>query len=161
MTVSVTAAPERTMSLSPKLYFSLLVVACTIALGWALAVQLERGLFLGSLGLFQQVSYIALILLGSAGILFGSAVKRGRLAMVIATLCMLALFVNFIFACMQVGGEMGVWSGPVSLLQQSSSMRFSETTWSLLGISLAGWNGTIALLLGLVSLATLLRWSRN
>ncbi len=143
--------------LTPRMYFAGLVIVCTVALVWALSVQLKGGLFLGKLGLFQQVSYIALIMLGSVGILVGGAVRRGRLVQVIGGLCVLALFANFAFACLQVGGDMGWWSGPVAMLRESSTAPFSEATWSLLGLSLAGWNGTIVLVLGVVSLATLMR----
>lgn len=160
MTVSMTE-PAQDKSLSPRAYFSALVIVCAISLGWMVFVELDRGMFLGTLGLIQQVSYIALILLGSIGILVGIAMKRGRLALIIATLCTMALLANFVFACLQFGGEMGWWSGPVSQIRQASAMQFSESTWTLLGISLAGWNGTIALVLGVVSLATLLKWSRN
>ncbi len=160
MTQSITA-PAQDRRLSPRAYFSALVMICTISLGWMVFVELDRGLFLGTLGLIQHVSYIALVLLGSIGILVGSAVKRGRLVMIIATLCTLALLANFIFASLQFGGEMGWWNGPVSQIRQASAMQFSESTWTLLGLSLAGWNGTIALVLGVVSLATLLRWSRD
>ena len=160
MTVSATSMRTARL-LTPRLYFSGLVIVCTVALVWALLVQLEGGLFLGKAALFQQASYIALIMLGSVGILVGGAAKRGRLTMIIGGLCVLALFANFAFACLQVGGDMGWWSGPVAVLRESSTAPFSEATWSLLGLSLAGWNGTIALVLGIVSLATLMRWRRG
>ena len=156
MTVSATALPPA-KPLSPRLYVTGLVIVCTLVLGWALMVQLEGGQLLGKLGPFQQVSYIALILLGSMGILVGGVARRGRLVQVIAGLCALALFANFAFACVQVGGDMGWWSGPVAMIRESSTAPFSEATWSLLGLSLAGWNGTMALVLGVVSLATLMR----
>ena len=160
MTISATAMQPARL-LSPRLYFAGLVIVCATALCWVLAVQLGGGQFLGKLGLFQQASYIALIMLGSVGILVGGAARRGRLAMVVGGLCVLALFASFAFACVQVGGDMGWWSGPVAMLRESSTAPFSETTWSLLGLSLAGWNGTIALVLGVVSLATLMRWRRG
>lgn len=160
MTVSATAMQPAKL-LTPRMYFSGLVIVCTAALAWALIAKLDGGVFLNKLGLFQQASYIALIMLGSVGILVGGAAGRGRPAMIIGGLCVLALFANFAFACVQVGGDMGWWSGPVTMLRESSTAPFSEATWSLLGLSLAGWNGTIALVLGIVSLATLMRWRRG
>ena len=109
MTISATALQPAKL-LSPRLFFAGLVAVCTLALGWALFIQLDGGLFLGKLGLFQQVSYIALIMLGSVGIRVAGAVRRGRLAMVVGGLCVLALFANFAFACVQVGGDMGWWN---------------------------------------------------
>ena len=125
MTVSATALQPAKL-LTPRLFFFGLVIVCTLVLGWVLAVQLDGGLFLGKLGLFQQATYIALIMLGSVGILVGGAVRRGRVAMVIGGLCVLALFANFAFACLQVGGDMGWWSGPVALIRESSTAPFSE-----------------------------------
>ena len=130
--------------LTPRLYFDGLVVVCTLTLGATLAVQSLVGMPLSELGRFQQWSYIALILLGSLGILLGGTAQRGRRGQGVVALCTLALLANFTLACLL----MGVSLSPAS-------------TVAPLDIWRASWNGTIALVLVVVSLATLMRWQRG
>ncbi len=143
MSISVTASLPSQM-LTPRLYFNGLVVVCTLTLGATLAAQLLGGLSLSELGRFQQVSYSAVIWLGSLGILLGGSAQRGGPGQGIVALCALALLANFVAAGLLIG---------VSLSPASTA--------APLDIWLAGWNGTIALFLGAVSLATLIRWRRG
>ena len=79
MTISATTSLPAQL-LTPRAYFKGLVVVCTLTLGATLAIQTLSGISLGELGRFQQVSYSAVILLGSLGILLRHllGLDRGR-----------------------------------------------------------------------------------
>jgi disulfide bond formation protein DsbB len=146
--------------LLPRRYFAGVVLVSTIVLGIALIFKVLGGLFLCELCRYQQVLYMVVIVLGSIGILASSGASPShRLSIVFGSLCAVAFFANFGIAWFQAGVEYGWWRGfgPILIAPTVPSV---EATWSLLDVSMAGWNGLIALALGLGSLMTLVRWQQ-
>jgi disulfide bond formation protein DsbB len=144
--------------LLPRWYFAGVVLVSTMVLGTALVFQFLGGLFLCELCLYQRVLYMVVIVLASIGILASSGVSPShRLSIVLGSLCAVAFFANFGIASFQTGVEQGWWRGFEPILI-APTVPSDEVTWPRLGVSVAGWNGLIALTLGLGSLVTLVRW---
>ena len=140
MSLSVTASLPAQV-LTPRLYFNGLVVVCTVTLGATLAIQSLGDMAVTELARFQQLSFAAVILLASLGVLLGAASQRGWRGQGIVALCALALVANFVVAGLLIG---------VSLSPASTA--------APVDVWLAGWNGSVALGLGIVSLGILMRW---
>ena len=152
---------QHTMTLLlPRRYFAGVVLVSTMVLGIALIFQFLGGLFLCELCRYQRVPYMVVIVLGSIGILASSGASPShRLSIVFGSLCAVAFFASFGIAWFQVGVEHGWWRSVETILI-TPTVPFVKATWSLLDVSMAGWNGLIALALGLGSLATLVRWQQ-
>lgn len=161
--------------LTPAQYFLGAAVASAAMLGGALAFQYIGGLAPCELCVYQRIPYGAVIGLGAVGIL---ASQRGLSLRVwlIAAACAVAFFVDAGIAGFHVGVEQGWWTGTESCvgsnidtssieamrdaILNAPAVRCDEVAWSLLGISMAGWNGLIALGLGCVSLMTFRHWAQ-
>ena len=150
--------------LQPRPLFAVLLAAAVAILGTALASQYLGGLQPCELCLWQRYPYAVVI--GLAGIGFGLArvprMPRGALAGV-AALVVLALSADAAIAVFHVGVEQHWWQGAAGCtgetggartaadlarqLEATPVVRCDEVAWSLLGVSMAGYNAFAATVL--------------
>jgi disulfide bond formation protein DsbB len=148
-------------ALQPRTLFAVLLAAAVAILGTALASQYLGGLAPCELCLWQRYPYA--IVIGLAGIGFGLAgvhgMPRGALAGV-AALIALALAADAAIAVFHVGVEQHWWQGAAGCtgetggartaadlarqLKVTPVVRCDEVAWSLLGVSMAGYNALAA-----------------
>ncbi len=177
MSISVIDRWTRT-GLTPTEFFVAAALASAAMLGGALMFQYVGGLFPCKLCIYQRIPYGAVIGLGVVGAL----VSRGDVALtpivrLLAGACALAFFVDAGIASFHFGVEQGWWTGTEACvgddLDTSSieamrdailnapAVRCDEVVWSMFGISMAGWNGLVALGLGVASLFTFRQWANQ
>lgn len=145
--------------------FVLLVGA--ISLGGALISQYVFGLYPCVLCIYQRWPHGIVIVLGLLTVLFGLSGKPKPAALILF-LAALTFFVGSAIAFYHTGVEQKWWSGTdgcgfpkvetgdfesfKSALMNAPVVRCDEVPWSLLGISMAGYNFGLSLAAGLVSL---------
>ena len=138
----------------------LIALASAAIVGSAVASQVWGGLSPCKLCLYQRVPYAFTILAGSAAATV--AVQRPRAAAFLVNLCLIAFLAGAAIAAYHVGVEQGWWEGSSSctgvpagaaqttdelrrLLETAPIIRCNEVQWSLLGISMAGYNFFVSL----------------
>ncbi len=146
----------------------LIAVASALIVGAAIASQVWGGLSPCRLCLYQRVPYAFTILAGGAAA--AAAQRQPRSAAPLAFLCMVAFLAGAGIAAFHVGVEQGWWEGSTActgvpagaaatpdelrrLLETAPVVRCNEVQWSLLGISMAGYNVLVSL--GLAAFAGL------
>lgn len=164
--------------LQPRPLFAVLLAAAVAILGTALASQYLGGLAPCELCLWQRYPYA--IVIGLAGIGFGLAgvhgLSRGMLTAV-AALIALALAADAAIAVFHVGVEQHWWQGAAGCtgetggartaadlarqLKATPVVRCDEVAWSLLGVSMAGYNAIAATVLAGYATAGALQWNRS
>jgi disulfide bond formation protein DsbB len=163
---------------SPFRYFVFVALVSAGMLGTAFTFQYVGGLYPCVLCIYQRIPYAVVIVLG----LWGAVMVRsgGRLSItgyLMAAACALAFFVDAGVAGFHVGVEQGWWSGTdgcvggeidTSSLEamrqailEAPSVRCDDVAWSMMGISMAGWNGLAAIAMAVFSLVGLSRWRRE
>lgn len=177
MSTSVIDRWTRT-GLTPTEYFAAAALASAGMLGAALTFQYVGDLFPCELCIYQRVPYGVIIGLGAVGFVIARAgAALSPLTWLIAGACAIAFFVDAGIAGFHVGVEQGWWSGTDACvggdidtssieamrdaILNAPAVRCDEVVWSMLGISMAGWNGLVALGLGVGSLVTIRRWAQS
>jgi disulfide bond formation protein DsbB len=168
MTSSMTAVSERRRTASPALIAALAVLviaAATIAGAWYF--QLVLGLQPCPMCLEQRYAYyLAVPLAAVVALAAGIHAPRGLLICGLVVLALAALG-NAVFGAYHAGVEWKFWPGPSdctgpvgnlgsagSLLDRLDSVKVvmcDEIQWSFLGISLAGYNALISLLMAAIA----------
>lgn len=152
---------------------SALVLAVSAAmLGGAYAFEYVGGLQPCKLCLYQRVPWWAAICLGLLALLLASKPKVRAGLLVIAAV---AVFIGAGIGMYHTGVEQKWWAGPTScsggaapadldalrnMIMNAPVVRCDEIPWSLFGISMAGYNFIISLLLGSGILWTVWRSGR-
>jgi len=164
--------------LTPTEFFVAAALASAAMLGSALTFQYAGGMFPCELCIYQRIPYGIVIGLGAVGaIITRGGAALSPLGRLIAAACALAFFVDAGIAGFHVGLEQGWWTGTESCvgadidtssvdamrdaILNAPAVRCDEVVWSMAGISMAGWNGLVALALGVGSLLTFRRWARQ
>lgn len=138
----------------------------------ALAFQYLGGLAPCDLCLDQRYAHVAALVLGAGGLIVG-----GRLGWVLIALAGVAMLVSAGIGVFHVGVEQKWWQGPTGCsganlsglspaeaakrLMETPVVRCDEIAWSLLGISMAGWNAIVSALAGLAIGIVALRRARR
>jgi disulfide bond formation protein DsbB len=168
MTSSMTAVSEGRRTASPALVAALAVLviaAATIAGAWYF--QLVLGLQPCPMCLEQRYAYyLAVPLAAVVALAAGIHAPRGLLICGLVILALAALG-NAVFGAYHAGVEWKFWPGPTdctgpvgnlgsagSLLDRLDSVKVvmcDEIQWSFLGISLAGYNALISLLMAAIA----------
>jgi disulfide bond formation protein DsbB len=168
MTSSVTAVSEGRRGASPALVAALailVIAAATIAGAWYF--QLVLGLQPCPMCLEQRYAYyLAIPLAALTALAARQNAPRGLVAGGLAILA-LATFANAVFGAYHAGVEWKFWPGPAdctgpvgnlgsagSLLDRLDTVKVvmcDQVQWSFLGISLAGYNALISLLMAAVA----------
>lgn len=146
---------------SPRLAALAPVAVSGLLLLGALGFQYIGGLAPCALCLDQRYAHGAAIVLGVAGL-----VVRGRLGWLLVGLAGLAMLVSAGIGAFHVGVEQKWWAGPTGCsggdltglspveaakrLMETPVVRCDDIAWSLLGISMAGWNAIISGIAGIV-----------
>jgi disulfide bond formation protein DsbB len=131
-----------------------LVVSGGLLLG-ALAFQYLGGLAPCALCLDQRYAHAAALVLAVAGLIVGE-----RFGWILVGLAGLAMIVSAVIAGFHVGVEQKWWAGPsgcsagglaglspaeaAKRLMETPVVRCDEIAWSLLGVSMAGWNALVS-----------------
>ena len=176
MSVSITDRVTTALP-DPRRYFLLAAAASAALLGAALLFQYVGGLYPCVLCIYQRIPYALVIVLGLAGY-FAS---RGSdtpspTAILLAAACALAFLTDGGIAIFHVGVEQGWWSGTDGCvggaidtssieamrdaILNAPAVRCDDVAWSMLGISMAGWNALAALGLAALSILTIRQWRR-
>lgn len=151
-----------------RLVFFALLAASVLILAAAFAFQLIGGLPPCELCIWQRYPYAVVIGLSGVGIgLARAGVTRRPLALLLA-LCALTLLTGAGIAAFHVGVEQKWWEGTSACVGQLSGIgniedlrarllaapvvRCDEPAWSLFGLSMAGYNAALSLVLGIASL---------
>ena len=146
----------------PRAAAVVLLVASAAALGFALGAQYLGGLAPCPLCVYQRWPYAAVILLAGAALIAPSPWPRALVAA-----CAVALAGNALLAGYHVGVEQGWFAlpegcqavGEATTVDELRAMlaaappRCDQVAWSFLGLSMAGWNGLLALALALFAAA--------
>ena len=168
MTSSVTAVSEGRRGASPALVAALailVIAAATIAGAWYF--QLVLGLQPCPMCLEQRYAYyLAIPLAALTALAARQNAPRGLVAGGLAILA-LATFANAVFGAYHAGVEWKFWPGPAdctgpvgnlgsagSLLDRLDTVKVvmcDQVQWSFLGISLAGYNALISLLMAAIA----------
>ena len=141
----------------------ILLLASTAILGAALASQYIGGLQPCRLCVYQRLPYVAVILIATAALFLPTGPRAVALA-----LAGMALLTGTGIAIFHVGVEQHWWQGTAECgsldpggasledlraqILAAPTVRCDEVAWSLLGISMAGYNALVSLGLGIVSL---------
>lgn len=162
---------------TPAACLAAAALAAAAMLGTAFTFQYVGGLFPCELCLLQREPYGAVVVLGGLG---AFALRRqprpGALAFGLGALIALLFAVDAGIAAFHVGVEQGWWQGTEACvgadvdtsdiealraaILAAPSVRCDEVVWSLFGLSMAAWNGLVALALAAASAAALWRWRR-
>jgi disulfide bond formation protein DsbB len=154
--------------IEPRAAAVVLLVASAAALGFALGSQYLGGLAPCPLCIYQRWPYVGVLALAGAALV--APWPRALLA-----LCALALAGNALLAGYHVGVEQGWFALPAGCeavgigtattveelraLLAAAAPRCDEVAWSFLGLSMAAWNGLLALALALIA-ALAAGWDR-
>ena len=146
------AMPRSALLSGGKLARLLALLVPATLLGGALASQYVGGLHPCEMCYWQRWPHAAAIVLAGAAFLFPVAGPRSRMFTVLAAL---AIAVSGAIGVYHAGVELGWWlgltrctaGGVMSLdqLMKVPLVRCDQVQWSLLGISMAGWNAIISL----------------
>jgi len=150
---------------TPTRALALVLAASVVVLGSALASQYIGGLRPCILCLYQRVPYAAVIALSGLALLAPAVGRplRPALARGVLAFCAVIFLVGAGIAAFHVGVEQGWWAGtetctgpdlnamsPSQLrayLMQAPIVRCDEVAWALFGISMAGYNVLVSLVL--------------
>lgn len=164
------------MPASPTLRTALFLIAVgVVSLGAALGSQYLGGLQPCPLCIYQRYPYVVVIALGALLALFH---RQRRLAVLIAALGAIALFVDAGIAAFHVGVEQHWWEGlkacegtidPSTMtveelaeaLKQAPNVPCDKPAWTLFGISMAGYNFLYALATGIITCVLAVRLLRS
>ncbi len=142
---------------TPRVFFALVFGVSVAILGAALASQLAGGLEPCALCIYQRYPYAIAIGLAGVGLgLSGQARTPGIVFAVLAGLCAAAFLANAGIAAYHVGVERHWWAGTAECVGATGAaasleelrarvlaapvVPCDEVSWSLFGISLAGYN---------------------
>lgn len=175
---SLTSDSLRSLAAMPWPPLAAAAAASAAMLGTALFFQHVMGLFPCELCIYQRYPYAAVIVVGGLGaLLLRNSAVPAHLAYLLGAVCALLFAADAGVAAFHVGVEQGWWTGTeacvgvdidtsdIEAMRQAilaaPAVRCDDITWSLLGISMAGWNFVAATTFALTSGATLLRWRRS
>ena len=161
----------------PRLALATIAVASVAILGAALAFQYVGGLRPCQLCLYQRIPYLVTTPLAVLAVLAFRWLGPSALAMATG-LCGLAFAAGAVVAVFHVGVEQQWWPGLASCsgtidpslsfeqlkaqLLAAPVIRCDEVQWSLLGISMAGYNAVLSVLLAIFAgAATILCFARR
>jgi disulfide bond formation protein DsbB len=152
---------------SARFIFLALLVASVLILGAAFAFQLVGGLQPCELCILQRYPYAVAIGLTGVGIGLARAGVERRLLAFLLALCALTFLIGAGLAAFHVGVEQKWWEGTSACVGQLSGagnvedlrerllaapvVRCDEPAWSLFGISMAGYNFLLSLVLAIGS----------
>ena len=169
-TLSPTFETERRASVA-------VLLLALAAIGGAWYSQLVWGLAPCELCLLQRWPYYIGVPLAAVAVAFASKPKKGRLVGFLLSLLALIFLASAGLAAYHAGVEWGFWtgptdcSGPVVNLGSASDMlsrldtvkviRCDEVQWRYLGISLAGYNVLISLLMAAIAAWGCVRTARR
>ncbi|MEX2008739.1 MAG: disulfide bond formation protein B [Dongiaceae bacterium] len=158
---------------SPRLAPALVLAAAAVALGTAFYAQYGAGLQPCILCIYQRYPYGVAIVLGLAGLALAGRPAALRLVLALAGLAFLA---SAAVAAFHVGVEQHWWQGTdacvgaiapgltieelTAQLLAAPIVRCDEVPWSLLGVSIAGFNLLYASLAGAAALWAAARTGR-
>ncbi len=161
--------------LPPRRYFPLAALCSAALLGGAFAFQYVGGLAPCELCHYQRMPYAAVIVIAGAGALLYRRLPWPVIAGG-GVLCAGLFAGDAAIAAFHVGVEQGWWSGlercsaATTPLDDMDSLRDAvfaapaafcdDIPWSLLGVSMAGWNGLAALFLTVLSFLAVSGWRR-
>ena len=169
---SLALGPDRLWRSPRAAALAPLAISGGLLLG-ALGFQYIGGLAPCALCLDQRYAHGAALLLAAGGL-----VVRGRTGWLLVGLAGLAMLVSAGVGVFHVGVEQKWWQGPTGCsggdlsglsaaeamrrLMETPAIRCDEVPWSLLGISMAGWNAIVSGVAGLaVAAGALSRFARN
>ena len=152
---------------------ALILAASVIVLGGALASQYWGGLAPCKLCIWQRWVYVATI---AAALLTLGLFRRPGARCALVGFCAVAFTIGGAIAVYHAGVEQGWFPGPAScsgdatmaetvedlrrLLLAQPVVRCDEIPWSLFGVSMAGYNAIVSLMLGAASLFAAVRLGR-
>jgi disulfide bond formation protein DsbB len=152
---------------------ALILAASVIVLGSALASQYWGGLVPCKLCIWQRWPYVATIVAALLALFVFRGIGARR---VLLGFCAAVFAIGGAIAVYHAGVEQGWFSGPSScsgdataaqtvedlrrLLLAQPVVRCDEIPWSLFGISMAGYNAIVSLILAWASLYAALRFGR-
>ena len=164
--------------LTPPLFFAGVALASAAVLGTALYFQYFEKLPPCELCIYQRIPYIAAIPLALIGSVFFARrpTGSGSLAVWLAVICGAGFLAGAGVAAFHVGVEQEWWQGTESCtgadlgdlsieamrdaILNAPAVRCDEVRWSLLGISMAGWNFLVSLGLVAGTAITARQWLR-
>ena len=175
---SLTSEGLRTLAAKPWPPLAAAAAASAAMLGAALFFQYGIGLFPCELCLYQRIPYGLVIVVGGLGALWlRNSAKPSLPATLLVATCALLFAADAGIAAFHVGVEQGWWTGTeacvggdvdssdIEAMRQAilaaPAVRCDDVTWSMLGVSMAGWNFVAATAFALASGATLLSWRRS
>ncbi len=140
----------------------LLIATATIITAWYF--ELARGMVPCKLCLQQRFPYYAGIPLAALGLVLGAIAAPIRLMRIVLVLIGLIFLTGTGLGIYHSGVEWGFWLGPadcggtikagpgnvgglMSAIQATKVVSCSEAAWRLAGISMAGWNALVSLVL--------------
>jgi len=168
----------KALTAMPAVCLAAAALAAAAMLGAALTFQYVGGLFPCELCIWQRWPYGGVIAVGGIGAAaLRGAARPGPLAIVLGAVIALLFLADAGIAQFHVGVEQGWWQGTEACvgtgvdaddlealrkaILEAPSVRCDEVVWSLFGLSMAAWNGLIALGLAAVSAAVLWRWRQS
>ena len=174
---SITSERLGTLAALPWPPLAAAATASAAMLGAALVFQYGLGLFPCELCLYQRYPYVAVIVVGGLGALLLRDSATPRLpAILLGGVCALLFAATAGIAAFHVGVEQGWWAGTeacaggdldtsdIEAMRQAilaaPAVRCGDVTWSMFGVSMAGWNLVAATAFALASATTLRRWRR-
>jgi disulfide bond formation protein DsbB len=151
---------------APRSAFGLLAMLAIGALGFALVQQYAFGLPPCEFCIWQRWPWG---LVGALGVIGAALAPAPRLARPLLVVAALLLLVGACIAAFHAGVEQHWWEGPTACSSTSPAagslealraqlanapiVRCDQITWSLLGISMAGYNFLVSLIAALATLA--------
>ncbi|MDP6953721.1 MAG: disulfide bond formation protein B [Alphaproteobacteria bacterium] len=163
---------------TPWVALAIAAAASAAMLSAAFFFQFVIGLFPCELCLYQRYPYGAVVAVGLLGVLL---LRRPNpslgLAMLLGGACAMLFAVDAGVAAFHVGVEQGWWTGSESCvggdvdandldalreaILAAPAVRCDDVTWSLFGISMAGWNFLVATGLTLAGMVAVMSWRRT
>ena len=152
----------RSLSADPRFAPAIVAVTSVMMLGGALLFQYVGGLQPCVLCLYQRYPYAIAIALSVAALAFAGRKESVALSKLLVYACGLLFFAGMIVAAFHVGVEQHWWQGTSecgatgspetleelkAMLEAQPVVRCDEVTWSLFGISMAGYNVIVSALL--------------
>ncbi|MDB5365091.1 MAG: disulfide bond formation protein [Rhodospirillales bacterium] len=150
---------------TPRAAFALLALLAAAALGFALVQQYAFGLPPCEFCIWQRWPWG---LVGAIGVVGAVAAPAPRIARPLIVIAGLLLLVGAAIAAFHVGVEQHWWQGPTACSSTSPAgsldalraqlatapiVRCDQVAWSLLGVSMAGYNFVVSTIAALAALA--------